>query len=317
MTEIYYYKPCKDGKYLYNLLIDLMKDAYKLEILSGFNSDGAIALLGDDLQKFLISGGVAKFYFPMTPKQTSYDLIKSLLHYDNAEVYGIKIPHGTPGIIHSKVYLFYYKKKPCKILIGSANFTLTGLMKNYETMIITDITFDNNRIIRELGDFELLRITSRNLERLKNNFGSDTDHRGRNGETELKLLEQTFPCIEGRELLLEKRTYETGGGGQIQIPLAAFREFFRSRSGIITLNVNGLLRNVTLSEFGNSTYRIAIREIRNLRQAIVVLREEKLGSHIKTYKLKIISGQRANQLLADPNQNWSTGLGGRKYKIIS
>lgn len=59
----------------------------------------------------------------------------------------------TYGYLHAKVYWFYTNSNDWSLLIGSANFTASGLMNNHETILWMDNDSDtDNSILESMKD---------------------------------------------------------------------------------------------------------------------------------------------------------------------
>ncbi|MCG2720206.1 MAG: NgoFVII family restriction endonuclease [Nanoarchaeota archaeon] len=316
MSNVMFFKPLNKKKPFYYLLNDFLRRSKQFEFLSGYNSNGALALIKDSLDYFKSKGGTGKFFFPLINNQTSIDLVKGLLFYDNLELYGIKSKDDDSGIIHSKIYVFYEENK-ATALVGSANFTLFGLMKNFETVSLINLNKSSNLIYNQVQEFELVKLTIKNIHHYEKFFGSNQIHRGKHGETEGQLLREKFPSIMGNSLFLEKYSKETGGGSQIQIPKKAFLEYFGGHSGLITIELNGDLRLITLSKFDNYTYRVSINELKHLSKSIVIFKENKVKDKVVTYSIEIVGGKKAINLLDKSEFGWCKGKSGRRYKIIN
>lgn len=212
---------------------------------------------------------------------------------------------------HPKYYEFVYPDQVVA-LVGSSNLTKGGLALNHELSIKVSMTdFAQVRkscqkwwkrlwkksqavtpaLIRTLRDQNALGDERRGLRLAKNRQFLNTKLTRTRKPLFQYLLDENQPSALKHQLLaeadaltekprllyLEILQHETGGGHQIQLPVASLGAFFGVGKGetkdVAFRFPTGEASHVKLTHFGNNTHRVRLRPLKDVpRPAIVVFK---------------------------------------------
>ena len=113
---------CKT-KCLENYLAQYGEKAEKIIISTAFFTENELII------KWLASGKNVELFVSLRPP-TNYDAIKEIVEFKNLSI------RFLGNTFHSKFYVFYIQQKPYACIIGSSDFTIGGLISNFETNVI-------------------------------------------------------------------------------------------------------------------------------------------------------------------------------------
>jgi HKD family nuclease len=215
------------------------------------------------------------------------------------------------SIFHPKLFQFDFQDR-CIAIVGSANLTGGGIFRNHE--LCTEFTVEPGEpLVRDLRRVwrvcakDVTPITPSLIRRLTRNARLSSERtpieQAERGATPWKRLKVRTPpkrkkplfakilttsdVLTKHEVLAEadslsekpRRLYlqilhETGGGHQVQLPVATLGAFFgvgKGQSKRVEFQFGNEITQVHLTHFGNNTHRVRLRPLQAVpRPAVVV-----------------------------------------------
>lgn len=135
-------------------VIDSLKDStfHKFTCFVAFATQDGINILGQYLKKPNTHLSEVNIYVGIDLHLTSEEALKSLLELEaNTNIFYTV----SPMVFHPKLYLFEAKDK-CRVILGSSNFTTSGLFTNVESAILADFDKsdpDGVQFLSEINDY--------------------------------------------------------------------------------------------------------------------------------------------------------------------
>lgn len=300
------------------LLAANIRGSSRVEIMSAFATRGGLRALERVMPEGTLEQTSGRFYCVLNRRQTSKDFaLAALRDFGRWRLFGLK-PLGSaiPGIIHGKAVLLR-GARDSRLYVTSANLTGGGLERNQE--ICASIKVGRQSTLEGLLHMDswatVEELTLANRRHWQRSVGDEYAVR----EAAQEIVEDPEPASTagGRTLILEKREYETGGGGQIQIPKAAFEDFFGGTGGPLDIWIAGEQRTCMLSVFDNVTFRIAVRELSHLGQAWVIFKEmQDAATASRIYKVRIVDESGFSRMKEKYEGQWAEGGAGRRYLTL-
>ena len=289
-------------------------DIVECRVASAYVTWGGLSLVSDALEEFLRRGKKLRTIFGTGNILTTPDALL-YAHYlrtrfpKQQRARTFKWEFGNSEF-HPKYYEFRYSDRVVT-LVGSSNLTGGGLAFNHELSFA--VTAVNSESVRRSCErwWKWLwtrsdEVTPRLIRKLRehNALGNEPARQKKPGHAEfisLKLQRAKKPLFQhllddeperhikhdfladadtltdkpGR-LYLEILKHETGGGHQIQLPVATLGAFFgvgkgETKEATFRFPSAGESVQVNLTHFGNNTHRIRLRPLKEIpRPAIVV-----------------------------------------------
>lgn len=280
-----------------------------------------LGALADDLERLLDAGGQVETIFGVDNGVTTPDALLYAVYlrkqYSNYKFAGVSTWNFANSIFHPKYYEFRFNDR-LVALIGSANLTGGGLRANQE--LAAEITAPLKsplaaelrgiwstylRSAKSISPSLITKLSEK--ERLADEMASETA--GGQGLPHLKLpkfpvirpplfrrvLKRTARPAVRHEFLAEasslsqkpRRLYlqilrETGGGHQIQLPVATLGAFFAVGPGAskkVTFTFDtGEQVAVHLTHFENNTHRVRLLPVRSVPRPAVLIFDRRSGS---------------------------------------
>lgn len=299
----------------------LLESCDQAEFLTGYFSLTGLLLLEPPILHAREQGRLRllRFFCPLGPDQTSGDCVRRLvLDLPWIEVYGVRRSVGR--LVHAKMAIFT-KGETQTVVCGSSNLTPGGLRDNWEVNVEYDASAGSGDLrsqIEALRGLALERITADNIKRYEKDLAPERRVLERSGDppespVEIRAVIRDLGGKARRRLIVEKRLSETGGGGQIQFPRRAFEDFFGTAARSVTLFLPDGARNLRLSVFANSTWRVNIRELADLGQAFVEFEQIVSNGRAIGYRVRWYTDEGFRRL--ERTVKWRSGGRGRRFWI--
>lgn len=300
-------------------------------VLSYVNWQG-LAAIAEPLEEFLNDGGIVQSLYGVDNGVTTPDaLIYSLTLKQRFKSYRLAnvVPwQFRDSVFHPKFFQFDFEDR-IVLIAGSANLTGGGILRNHEIAAEIEIGrqdaagtaaarmwrkyVEDSRpitpqLIRRLVDSSRLAREKRRAEAPPTEEGLPSVGLRVRGKTRPALYKHLLQSgttkqryealaaadslsLKPRKLYLEILR-ETGGGHQVQLPVASLGSFFGvggGRSKPVTFRFPGDEVSVTLTHFRNNTHRVRLLPIRGVpRPAVVVFAR---GATPDEYDCEVKSGR--------------------------
>lgn len=111
---------------------------------SAYASHAAYDLISNEFRNFLKQGGKSRAVFDLAQGLTDPEIIEELMTVPGDSECKVFVGNSTTsGIFHHKFYNFYNTENAC-LLLGSANFTRSGLTDNNESALVVHYDADQD-----------------------------------------------------------------------------------------------------------------------------------------------------------------------------
>jgi hypothetical protein len=225
------------------------------------------------------------------------------------------------SIFHPKLFQFDFRDR-CIAIVGSANLTGGGILRNHELCaeFTTQPGQPLGRDLRHLWRVyakEVAPITPSLIRRLTKNARLSSERipveQAERGVTSWKRLKVRTPpkrkkplfakilatsdVLTRHEVLAEadslsekpRRLYlqilqETGGGHQVQLPVATLGAFFgvgKGQSKPVSFQFGEAVTKVHLTHFGNNTHRVRLRPLQAVPRPAIVVFSRSTADHYR------------------------------------
>jgi hypothetical protein len=311
-------------------------DLNAVRIAMAYVNWGGLSLVAEALEKFLARRKSLQTVFGIgngvtTPDALCYSHYLKGLFSSYTDALGFEWDFAD-STFHPKLIEFEYEDH-CVVVIGSANLTNGGMAFNHELCVALTIPKSDPvslsiKMLWESYWSSAKRIDPQLIQKLSK------EHRlGREGQKEQpsrqriglslqrakkplfayildgnssqkqkhQTLAETSTLSEKPEKLFLQILGETGGGHQVQLPVATLSTFFGVGSGDVR-NVTFYFPHsepiqVQLTHFVNNTHRVRLRPIRDVpRPAILVFQRTEKED---VYDVQVISSSRYQVILRD------------------
>jgi len=317
MTSLVHQDPRRSVTALYRRVRSLLTDPSlkRFRAVVAYVRWEGLAVIADVLEAHLSRGGIVETIYGVDNGVTTPDALLYARYlqerYQSYSFAGAYEWEYSDSIFHPKLFEFNFGGRLVAI-IGSANFTGGGLLRNHELGAELEIGRDDpaRKSLRQLWTGyrrEAKPITSTLIHRLVRNQRLSSERQAveavppspkrkrlgiraphaRAKPLFLHLLKADVPAAVRHEILAEgealsekpRRLYlqvlgETGGGHQVQLPVATLGSFFgvgKGQSKPVSFQFDGEEVNVHLTHFGNNTHRVRLRPLQGLpRPAILI-----------------------------------------------
>ena len=256
------------------------------------------------------------------------------------------------SIFHPKLFEFHLDNEVV-VIVGSANLTGGGFLRNHELCVELRVkTVDElkelsavwstyrrkaatitPRLIRRLVESQRLSSERIPAETATSSPNLKTKRLGIRAPASrarplFKRILRTFaPALLKHKILADaesltekpRRLYlqilhETGGGHQVQLPVATLGSFFgvgRGQSKPVSFDFGGELIKVSLTHFGNNTHRVRLRPLQSIARPSVLVFNRLNASR---YRCKVVPKGQYKKTLARkcPEQ---TRVGSRRWGL--
>ena len=332
--------PTNDSSHMFKLLRQHLQaeDIVRFRAAVAYVSWGGLSLIAEALEDFLKQGKLLETIYGVengvtTPDALLYSvyLQRRFANYQTAKSYRWNYVDSE---FHAKYFEFEYPDRAVCI-IGSGNLTGGGVACNHE--LATAIASPHQSTIRKrldnwwryyLKDGEA--ITPQAIRAIKTGGRLGSEQTRKSPTDELKVLGLKLPRAkkplfqhildDGRQpqarhdvlaeadalsekpnrLYLQILENETGGGHQIQLPVATLGAFFGVGTGEtkgveFAFPQTGDSVEVQLTHFGNNTHRVRLRPLKQVpRPGVVVFRRT---AEPDRYECRVVPASRYNQIL--------------------
>ena len=339
-TQLLWQSPRVASTHLYRVIREHLGSPELLHcrLATAYASWGGLSLVSDAVEEFLDQGKTLHTVFGTANGITTPDALLYAWYLKRRFRRGIQArvfdwEYGNSEF-HPKYYEFVYPdRRVC--IVGSSNLTGGGFARNHELSAVVTSRIDapinrrSNRWWKQLvsGSHEVTPKLIRDMSQ-RNELGTEDGDRKRiKGQKfiDVKLPRAKKPLFEhlvkaepvpklrhevfaDADTLSEKPTrlyleilrHETGGGHQIQLPVATLGAFFglgQGGSEEVTFRFPGSNQptRVQLTHFGNNTHRVRLLPLRDLpRPGIVVF---KRTTHPNVFDCEPIASTRYKSVL--------------------
>lgn len=320
--------PLDDSSHLYRVVNQHLGSASlrTARVAMAYVSWGGLSLVADALEGFLSRKGRFSSIFGVGNGVTTSDAL-CYAHYLHTKFRGQTDSYGlsweySDSAFHSKMFEFVHEDH-VTVLIGSANVTNGGLAANHEmTFAVSAAPLDTMWEGTEKAWQGYLKLSQRVdptfIQGLAKQrvLGSEGKPKERSGDSvDLRLpraekplfahilegdttAKQKHDTFSGTSTLSEKpsRLYleilgETGGGHQVQLPVATLATFFgvgEGESRDVSFQFSGGEDvNVQLTHFSNNTHRVRLLPIRAIPRPSILVFERSGGDD--EYTVRVVS----------------------------
>ena len=341
MLTLIHQDPRKRTSALYLRMRELLLDAElkRFSALVSYVRWEGLAAVADAFESFLDRGGAVKTIYGVDNGVTTPDALlyahhlqRGHNHYSFAGVYEWQY---SDSIFHPKLLEFGFAGYTIAI-IGSANFTGGGLLRNHELGAEVRIDAEDtvNVGLRRLWSRyrrEAVPITYGLVRRLVQNDRLSSERTPaetappsptrmklgiripgvRRKPVFLQVLQAAVPTAAKHEFLAHGETLsekprqlylqilgETGGGHQVQLPVATLGSFFgvgKGQSRQASFQFAGERVTVHLTHFGNNTHRVRLRPLQGVRRPAILI-FTRMGAD--QYRCDIVPSNRYARVLA-------------------
>jgi len=327
----------------------------KVRLLMAYVNWQGLSAIADPLEEFLRRGGVVESVFGVDNGVTTPEaLIYSLYLSEEFPSYNVAavVPWAyRDSIFHPKFLQFDFQARRT-LLIGSANLTGGGLLRNHEIGVVVDSPKAANHHrsfqsmwIKYLKDsspitLKMIRDLSAANQLAKERVRAEAPNTGKqlpsigltiNGRKKPALfkhiLSSGLPTGAKHRALAKadslsikpKRLYlqilrETGGGHQVQLPVATLAAFFgvaRGQSKAVRFRFDAETVAVDLTHFANNTHRVRLRPIQSVPRPAIV--EFSRTTTKDSYNCEIVTGPEYQRTLSRCTEQ--TRAGSRRWGL--
>ena len=306
--------PFDEDQHLYREINERLADdaLVSMRVAMAYASWGGLSLVAQSLEAFLDRKGTFCSIFGVGNGITTSDAL-CYAHYlhtkfgEQTESYGFSWDY-CDSAFHSKLLEFIYPDRST-IVVGSANLTNGGLAANHELALSVTVPLDDNTVgaaegvwqgylqrsttidpafIRKMASKSVLGQEGGDDKRTGKRIGLALERAKKplfahilEGDAPRKVkhgtLSETSTLSEKPAKLYLEILGETGGGHQVQLPVATLGTFFGVGEGesrdVSFSFYGGDEVNVQLTHFGNNTHRVRLRPIKSLPRPSVLVFE--------------------------------------------
>ncbi len=325
--ELLNQNPLEAESHLYEILNRHLRssDLRAVRVVMAYVTWGGLSLVADAMEAFLKRKGHVSTIFGVGNGVTTPDAL-CYAHYlqskfsTYSDSFGIQWDYSD-SVFHPKFVEFDYPDRKA-ILVGSANLTNGGMAANHEIALAVTVPREDSlsatvesiwRSYLDLAE-KVEPLFIRELSK-KKSLGQEGEKRGSRGEQiglSLKRakkplfahildgdspphfkhgrLSETSTLSEKPSQLYLQILGETGGGHQVQLPVATLAAFFGVGEGEVrevTFKFSGDDEvQVQLTHFGNNTHRVRLRPIKSLPRPSILVFER---SDDDGYRVRVVS----------------------------
>lgn len=329
--ELLWQDPDESSTHLYRLVEEHLasQDILRCRVAAAYASWGGLSLVSNALENFLRRGKKLQTVFGIGNTITTPDALLYALYLkarypsqQRARTFEWKYCNSE---FHPKYYEFQYPDRLVAV-IGSSNLTNGGLAMNHElSLALTASPVTAMWRSCDAGWKRLWKrskdITPEQIRTLHNTNALGAEQAkarggGKEGFLDVRLPRAQKPLFrhiiedeparqvrhevlaaadslteKPRRLFLQILEYETGGGHQIQLPVATLGAFFgvgKDESKDVVFRFSSLAEEVSvkLTHFENHTYRVRLRPLKDIARPAVVVFERSLAAGI--YNCRVV-----------------------------
>src|ERR1035441_2679804 len=339
-AELLWQDPKEPSTHLYRVVEEHLAshDILQCRVAAAYASWGGLSLVSDALEDFLRRGKKLQTVFGIgntitTPDALLYALYLKTRYPKQHRARTFEWRYGNSEF-HPKYYEFQYPDRLVTV-IGSSNLTNGGLAMNHELSV--SVTAPPVTAIWRSCDAGWKRlwkrsqdVTPEQIRALRNANALGAEHAKARGSGKSQFLDVRLPrakkplfrhLIEDEparqvrhevlaaadsltekpaRLFLQILEHETGGGHQIQLPVATLGAFFgvgKDESKDVVFRFPSLSEEVAvkLTHFENHTYRVRLRPLKEIPRPAIVVFER--GAEAGTYDCKVVTAAQYQRTL--------------------